>query len=105
MVIFTSIDTHSVIPVLPREAPLSATPIYVAFNQSGKGHYDAIVSQIRWAAGVKHERQSIKTSCRCGRGINKETDFRLQFSMQMLSKNTRLQRNLRMEKDWLSNPK
>ncbi len=75
MVIFTSIDTHSVIPVISREAPLSATHIYVAFNQSGKGHYDAIVSQIRCAARVKHEGQSIKTSCRCGRGTNNETDF------------------------------
>ena len=41
-VIFTSIDTYPGIPLIPREAPLSEVPIYVAFNQSGKGHYDAI---------------------------------------------------------------
>ena len=42
IVIFSSNDTYPVIPLIPREAPLSAVPIYVAFNQTGKGHYNAI---------------------------------------------------------------
>jgi hypothetical protein len=73
VVIFTSIDTYPIIPLIPRQAPLSAIPIYVAFNQSGKGHYDAIASQIQCDARVENESQSIETSCRCGRGSNKET--------------------------------
>ena len=34
IIFFTLIDTYPVIPLIPREAPLSAVPIYVAFNRS-----------------------------------------------------------------------
>ncbi|CAB3979300.1 Hypothetical predicted protein [Paramuricea clavata] len=76
VVIFTSIDTYPIIPLNPRQAPLSAIPIYVAFNQSGKGHYDAIVLQIQCDARVENR---VETSCRCG------------------SENTRLQREMQMQ--------
>ena len=75
IVIFTSIDTYPVIPLIPREAPLSAVPIYVAFNQSGKGHYDAInVSQIEANISVKIQTKSIENPCRCGLGSDKNTE-------------------------------
>ena len=75
IVIFTSIDTYPVIPLIPREAPLSAVPIYVAFNQSGKGHYDAInVSQIEANISAKIQTKSIENPCTCGLGSDKNTE-------------------------------
>ena len=72
IVIFTSIDTYPVIPLIPREAPLSAVLIYVAFNQSGKGHYDAIkVLQTEVHCSPKIQSKSIESSCRCGQGRTK----------------------------------
>ena len=57
---------------IPREAPLSAVPIYVAFNQTGKGHYDAInVFQIEVDISPKIQSES---SCRCGQGSDKNTE-------------------------------
>ena len=72
---FLVIDTYPVIPLIPREAQLSAVPIYVAFNQSGKGHYDTInVSQIEANISAKIQTKSIENPCRCGLGSDKNTE-------------------------------
>lgn len=42
IVVFSSFDSYPVIPLVPRSSPLTVGPIYVAFNQSGKGHYDLV---------------------------------------------------------------
>ena len=42
IVVFSSINSYPVIPLLPRVSPLISVPLYVAFNQSGKGHYDPV---------------------------------------------------------------
>ena len=42
IVVFSSIDSYPVIPLVPRSSPLTVVPIHVAFNQSGKGHYDPV---------------------------------------------------------------
>lgn len=44
IIIYSSISSYPIIPLIPKEVPLSNDPIYVAFNQSGKGHYDAVSS-------------------------------------------------------------
>lgn len=74
IVVFTSIDTYPIIPLIPRESPLSVIPIYVAFNQTGKGHYNALCSVPEEALAIKEtdvENEvmlSKKSSCRCGQG-------------------------------------
>ena len=42
IVVFSSIDSYPVIPLVSRSSPLTVVPIHVAFNQSGKGHYDPV---------------------------------------------------------------
>ena len=40
---FSSITNYPVIPLIPRQKTLSSIPIYVAFTQSGKGHYEQLI--------------------------------------------------------------
>ena len=42
IVVFSSIDSYPVIPLVPRSSPLTVVPTHVTFNQSGKGHYDPV---------------------------------------------------------------
>ena len=41
-IVFSSINSYPVIPLIPRVSPLISVPLYAAFNQSGKGHYDPV---------------------------------------------------------------
>ncbi|KAL9977068.1 hypothetical protein ACROYT_G014433 [Oculina patagonica] len=42
-VVFTLMEIFAVIPVSPRSRPITAAPIYLAFNHAGPGHYDAVI--------------------------------------------------------------
>ena len=65
IIVFTSIDSYPVIPIVPRSAALSSVPLYVAYNNSGKGHYNAVhVISEKLPSDVQQE----KSTCRCGRG-------------------------------------
>lgn len=74
IVIYSSINSYPIIPLIPRENPLSNVPIYVAFNQSGKGHYDAVTavnSQSSFSEKKKEDKEK-QLSCSCGKGGAKD---------------------------------
>ena len=77
IVVITQMESMSVVPIIPRET-LQCLPIFVAFDHSGEGHYDAV------AHGTSHsvvtETQSCSVgnmatnpeSCRCGQGARRK---------------------------------
>ena len=42
-VVFTSLTNYPVITIVPRNEPIVCTTAYLAFEQLGAGHYDAVV--------------------------------------------------------------
>ena len=75
IVVFSSIASYPIIPLVPRSCPLTVVPIYVAFNQTGKGHYDPVfAAKTRCGQDTEKTRQdTVKTqSCSCGRGGAKD---------------------------------
>ena len=83
LVLFTSMEKMKTIPIV-----LCNGAIYLAFNNSGCGHYDAVVKSAKHALNpeelpatetktTEHENQERK-GCRCGRGAarqNKDKKF------------------------------
>ena len=73
-VVFTSMESFAVIPVSPRSRPITAAPIYLAFNHAGPGHYDAVilfdstVSAAHPDPEPVHKEPSKLDGCRCGKG-------------------------------------
>lgn len=55
IVLITQMESMSVVPVTPRET-LQCLPIFVAFDHSGEGHYDAVatVQAIQWPLKHNH---------------------------------------------------
>ena len=43
IVIMSSLEHYPVIPILPREIPLSRIPLYIVHLRIGAGHYDAVI--------------------------------------------------------------
>ncbi len=43
IVVFTSLENYPVITIVPRDEPISCTTVYLAFEQLGAGHYDAVI--------------------------------------------------------------
>ena len=43
LVIISSIENFPVIPINPRETPLTDIPLYIAYQRVGAGHYDAMI--------------------------------------------------------------
>ncbi len=88
LVLFTSMEKMKTIPIVPREKVLCNGAIYLAFNNFGCGHYDAVVKSAKHAVNTEelhstetktteHEKQERK-GCRCGRGAarqNKDKKF------------------------------
>lgn len=92
IVLYTSMTRMETIPVVPREKVLISCPVYLAFNHSGCGHYDAVV-----ASTTLHVRQSVDiditasnnqddslikisdegNGCRCGRGAARKDKKRV----------------------------
>ena len=92
LVIMSSIENFPVIPIIPREPPLTNVPIYIAYQRVGSGHYDATVEaqhgNSATTTSVLHSetdsnqdkdrmqpegalKQITAGGCRCGRGSAK----------------------------------
>lgn len=74
IVVFSSINSYPVIPLVPRSSPLTLVPMHVAFNQSGKGHYDPVFAaktQPSQEIGKKSQNTNKSPCCSCGRGGEK----------------------------------
>ena len=73
-VVFTSMEHFPVIPISPRTIPITAVPIYLAFNYAGPGHYDAVilcestVSVVHPNPKPANKESSKMRGCRCGKG-------------------------------------
>ena len=46
IVVFTSLEDYPVITIVPRNEPIACTTVYLAFEQLGAGHYDAVIESI-----------------------------------------------------------
>lgn len=94
VVLFTSMQRMETISIVSRGKVLITCPIYLAFNHSGCGHYDAVIESVgvdtekrEQTAHDSHVNEIPKSSkqnsseekgCRCGRGAakqNKERKF------------------------------
>ena len=42
-VVFTLLENYPIITIVPKTGAVSNTPVYVAFEQTGAGHYDAVI--------------------------------------------------------------
>lgn len=75
-VMFTSMEHFPVIPVSPRTRPITAAPIYLAYNHAGPGHYDAVIvnETITAASSDDPNPKEVQDApskvggCRCGKG-------------------------------------
>jgi hypothetical protein len=97
LVLFTSMEKIKTIPIVPREKVLCNDALYLAFNNYGCGHYDAVVESVKQVTSTdeevystenetsEHENQERK-GCRCGWGAarqNKEKMFCFQVPMNV----------------------
>ena len=79
IVVMTQMENLPVLPVTPRES-LQCLPIFVAFDHSGAGHYDAVDHIANnQPSSVTHPPSSQKHApsiecCRCGQGARKKED-------------------------------
>ena len=74
IVIMTPMENLPVLPITPREC-IQCMPIFIAFDQSGAGHYDA-VSQMPFSDSSLedekcNEMYNKNECCRCGQGAKK----------------------------------
>jgi hypothetical protein len=95
IVVFTSLENFSVITIVPRNEPIASTTVYLAFEQLGAGHYDAVIESATVAVDttLSHEKPSEDNStlqdtvddseahnspatCRCGQGAAKNKQNR-----------------------------
>ena len=98
LVIISSIENFPVIPIIPRETPLTDIPLYIAYQRVGAGHYDATIEAHHdpsaapsvEAAELRTETSQAKDylqpegvldqitalGCRCGRGSAKNKEGR-----------------------------
>ena len=91
IVVFTSLENFPVITIVPRNEPIACTTAYLAFEQLGAGHYDAVIEptvETTFAYDKTREdstRQDIfdhskdqnyPTACRCGQRAAKNKHVR-----------------------------
>ncbi|XP_032232654.2 uncharacterized protein LOC116615103 [Nematostella vectensis] len=87
IVLLSQMQNFPVVPVSPTKGTVISTPLYLAFDQSGLGHYDAIAmrseqpetdeSKFDNSASQKANGANSAGSCRCGQGAKKkEKDLR-----------------------------
>ena len=74
IVVMTQMENLPVLPITPRDC-LQCMPIFIAFDQSGAGHYDA-VTQITHSESSCEVEKSVEVEnknecCRCGQGAKK----------------------------------
>ena len=81
IIIFTSLENYPVITITPSVEPVTCTAIYIAFEQVGAGHYDAVIERsvagptANEDTGVNEGMEnsvdpnvSSNPRCRCGKG-------------------------------------
>ena len=86
IVIFTEMENMPVLPITPRET-IKCMPIFLTFDQSGPGHYDAVEMPVTKCTQPSKEipkrviEPSNDDSCRCGQGAKKDkkTLFHVMF--------------------------
>lgn len=77
IVLITQMESMSVVPVTPRET-LQCLPIFVAFDHSGEGYYDAVAHSTSHSVATETQSCSVSSittnpeSCRCGQGARKK---------------------------------
>ena len=77
IVVITQMESMSVVSVTPRET-LQCLPIFVAFDHSGEGHYDAVAHSTSHSVSTETQSCSVSSmatnpeSCRCGQGARKK---------------------------------
>jgi hypothetical protein len=97
IVVFTSLENFSVITIVPRNEPIASTTVYLAFEQLGAGHYDAVIESATVAVAVDttlspekpsednitlqdtvdhSEAHNSPATCRCGQGAAKNKQNR-----------------------------
>ena len=74
IVVFAQMENLPVLPISPRDC-IQCMPIFVAFDQSGVGHYDAVTqithSEPSCEVEKTDELQNKHEFCRCGQGAKK----------------------------------
>ena len=71
--IFTSVDNMPVLCIMPTtQSVFSTQPIFLAFNQSGSGHYDAVIPQSQSSQSAPAAVRGQK--CYCGRKLKISKD-------------------------------
>ena len=43
LVVFSSLENYPILRIIPKNDPVSNVPVYLAFEQIGPGHYDAVI--------------------------------------------------------------
>ena len=94
VVVFTSLENFPVITIVPRNEPIACTTVYLAFEQLGAGHYDAVIEspvvsvETTFACDKPSEdstqpdiddhskAHSFHPACRCGQGAAKNKQER-----------------------------
>ena len=77
IVIFTDMENMPLLPITPRET-IKCMPIFLTFDQSGPGHYDAVEMPVTKCTQPSKEipkrviEPSNDDSCRCGQGAKKD---------------------------------
>lgn len=97
IVVFTSLENYPVITIVPNNEPITNTPAYLAFEQIGAGHYDAVIESTRQTIPQDEESEELSgdnrhetlhhgtclntaasnPGCRCGQGGAKNKQNRL----------------------------
>lgn len=94
IVVMTQMDNLPVLPITPRDC-MQCMPIFIAFDQSSAGHYDAVtqITHLEPSCGVEKsvEVQSKSECCRWGQGAKKEKDI---VSCDQLKKDASASRRL-----------
>ena len=78
IVVMTQMDNFPIIPIAPREN-LQTLPVFVAFDHTGAGHYDAVMQLQPVESTCTREiptcscgKQVSTDGCRCGQGAKKK---------------------------------
>ena len=69
--VFTSVNNMPVLCIMPTtQSVLSTQPLFLAFTQSGPGHYDAVIA----TTGTSNPPADVRKKCYCGRKPNFNAD-------------------------------
>ena len=100
VIVFTSLENYPIITIVPENDPLSKVPVYLAFEQTGPGHYDGVTEITQGTEdldNIENLRETKTTNtediqsnilpkfaCRCGKGAARNKVTR-QFCLEYKS--------------------